>query len=187
MYENTPMTAAEQAGLLALLKARFEKNKKRHDGLTWEAVAERLQAHPDKLLSLQAMEKSGGEPDVAGLDPRTGACLFYDFSAESPKGRRSLCYDREALESRKDFPPAGNVLDAAAEMGISLMTEEEYRHLQTLGTFDQKSSNWLLTPPAIRALGGAIFADFRYATVFIYHNGASSYYAIRGFRGVLRV
>jgi hypothetical protein len=177
----------EGAELLKVLKSRFEKHGNRHKGIEWADVQKRLDANRKKLWSLHAMEATGGEPDVVGHDKKTGEYLFYDCSVESPKGRRSLCYDREALDSRKEFKPANNAVDMAAAMGIELLTEEQYRMLQELGKFDLKTSSWLLTPASIRKLGGAIFADFRYDHVFIYHNGASSYYAARGFRGALRV
>lgn len=181
------MAAKEHGELLKTLKARFEKNMNRHKGLEWDKIQARLQANPEKLWSLSEMERTGGEPDVVGLDSKTGEYIFYDCSAESPKGRRSLCYDREALESRKEFKPESSALDMAADMGIELLSEEQYRELQKLGDFDTKTSSWVKTPSGIRKLGGAIFADFRYDNVFIYHNGAESYYAVRGFRGSLRV
>jgi hypothetical protein len=173
--------------LLQTLKTRFKKNQERHKGIDWSKVQTRLEAHTEKLWSLYEMERTGGEPDVADHDKKTGEYIFYDCSAESPKGRRSVCYDREALDSRKEHKPKTSALDMAAEMGIELLTEEQYRNLQKLGKFDMKTSSWIKTPPAIRKLGGALFADFRYDTVFVYHNGASSYYAVRGFRGLLRV
>lgn len=173
--------------LLATLEARFRKHPTRHPGLEWATVRARLEAAPEKLRSLSEMEDSGGEPDVVRFDAETGELRFVDCAAESPKGRRSLCYDREALESRKDAPPADNALDRAAAMGIALLTEAEYRDLQALGEFDTKTSSWLLTPPEVRQLGGALFGDRRYGRVFTYHNGAPSYYAVRGFRGLLRV
>ena len=173
--------------LLTALKARFEKNMKRHKGLEWARVQARLETNTKKLWSLNEMERTGGEPDVAGHDKKTGEYIFYDCSAESPNGRRSICYDREALESRKEHKPANNAMDMAAAMGIELLTEEQYRELQKLGNFDMKTSSWLKTPSDIRKLGGAIFADFRYGNVFVYHNGAESYYGVRGFRGSLRV
>jgi hypothetical protein len=173
--------------LISVLKARFEKNKNRHIGLDWSNVQTKLEANPEKLWSLNEMERTGGEPDVVSHDEKTGEYIFYDCVAESPKGRRSLCYDREALDSRKEFKPENSAIDMAAEMGIELLTEEQYRELQQLGKFDTKTSSWIITPSDIRKLGGAIFADFRYNNVFIYHNGASSYYAVRGFRGSLRV
>ena len=176
------------------LKARFEKNMNRHKGLEWAKVQSRMcgmEANSEKLWSLNEMEKTGGEPDVIGHDKKTGEYIFYDCSAESPKGRRSICYDSEALESRKEHKPKSNAIDMAADMGIELLTEEQYRELQSLqmagGNFDTKTSSWVKTPSEIRKLGGAIFADYRYGNVFIYHNGAESYYAARGFRGLLRV
>ncbi|MBL7781053.1 MAG: DUF4256 domain-containing protein [Saprospiraceae bacterium] len=184
--ENHTLPAEETQALLHTLKTRFEKNMKRHEGLKWADVQARLQSRPEKLWSLYEMENTGGEPDVVGYDTASETFTFFDCSAESPKGRRSLCYDRESQESRKDFPPENNALDMAMEMGIELLTEEQYRALQLLGTFDTKTSSWLRTPADIRQLGGAIFADFRYGHVFVYHNGAQSYYAARGFRGVLR-
>jgi hypothetical protein len=173
--------------LLSALKARFEKTMNRHKDLEWAKVQAKLEANPEKLWSLNEMERTGGEPDVVGHDKTTGEYIFYDCSIESPKGRRSLCYDREALESRKEHKPENNVIDMAAAMGIELLTEEQYRELQKLGNFDAKTSSWVKTPADIRNLGGAIFADFRYGNVFVYHNGAESYYAARGFRGSLRV
>lgn len=181
------LSATERKDLFNTLKTRFEKNKNRHKGLEWDKVQARLETHPEKLWSLNEMEITGGEPDVVGFDKKTGEYIFYDCAAESPKGRRSLCYDREALESRKDYPPANNAMDVAAAMGITILTEDEYRSLQELGNFDTKTSSWLQTPTKIRELGGAIFGDFRYGQVFIYHNGASSYYAARAFRGSLKV
>ncbi|HMG32729.1 MAG TPA: DUF4256 domain-containing protein [Blastocatellia bacterium] len=173
--------------LLGALKARFEKNMNRHKGLEWDNVQAKLEANSESLWSLNEMERTGGEPDVVAYDKKTGEYIFYDCSAESPKGRRNVCYDREALESRKEFKPKDTALDMAAAMGIEILTEEQYRELQTLGNFDTKTSSWLKTPPEIRKLGGAIFGDRRYDHVFVYHNGASSYYAVRGFRGSLRV
>lgn len=173
--------------LLRILQARFEKNMSRHKGLEWIKVKERLIANTQKLWSLNQMEVSGGEPDVIGYDETTGECIFYDCSTESPKGRRSICYDGEALESRKANKPKNSAIDMASDMGIELLTEEQYRELQKLGNFDMKTSSWLKTPSGIRKLGGAIFADFRYGNVFVYHNGAESYYGARGFRGSLRV
>jgi hypothetical protein len=173
--------------LLKKLKARFEKNMNRHEGLEWADVQAKLEGNHEKLWSLHEMEATGGEPDVVGHDKETGEYIFYDCSAESPKGRRSVCYDREALESRKQHKPETSVMDMATAMGIELLTEEQYRELQELGNFDLKSSSWVQTPAAIRKLGGAIFCDRRYDTVFVYHNGAESYYAARGFRGALRV
>lgn len=174
-------------GLLEVLGARFAKNMSRHRGIAWAEVRARLEANPAKLRSLAAMEATGGEPDVVGRDQNTGEYLFCDCSAESPAGRRSLCYDREALEARKENRPRGSAAGMAAEMGIELLTEEQYRELQELGKIDTKTSSWVRTPAAIRKLGGAIFCDNRYATVFVYHNGAESYYAARGFRGSLKV
>jgi hypothetical protein len=173
--------------LLGALQARFGKNMRRHKGLDWPDVRARLEADAGKLRPLLAMEDSGGEPDVVGRDPKTGEYLFFDCSEESPKGRRSLCYDREALESRKEHKPKDSALDMAKAMGIAILTEAQYRELQTLGEFDAKTSSWVDTPPAIRKLGGALFCDRRFDQVFLYHNGAESYYAARGFRGCLRV
>lgn len=173
--------------LLGILKARFEKNMKRHSGLDWKDVQARLVADPGKLWSLSEMEETGGEPDVVGRDEKTGEYIFYDCSAESPRGRRSLCYDRESLDSRKEAKPRSSALDMAAEIGIEILNEQEYKVLQTLGEFDTKTSSWIRTPPGIRNLGGAIFSDRRFNHVFVYHNGAESYYAARGFRGSLRV
>jgi hypothetical protein len=173
--------------LLGLLRIRFEKNENRHKGLEWAKVLPRLEANPEKLWSLNEMERTGGEPDVVGHDKKTGEYIFYDCSAESPQGRRSLCYDREALDSRKEHKPKDSAVAMAAAMGIDLLTEEQYRELQKIGTFDTKTSSWIKTPSNIRQLGGALFCDHRYGTVFTYHNGAESYYAARGFRGSLRV
>jgi hypothetical protein len=173
--------------LLKILKARFEKNRNRHLGLEWVQIQARLEVHAEKLWSLNEMERTSGEPDVVGIDEATEGFLFYDCSAESPKGRRSVCYDREALESRKEFKPENNVIDMATAMGIELLTEEQYRDLQKLGEFDLKTSSWIKTPFEIRKRGGAIFCDRRYDHVFVYHNGADSYYGVRGFRGALRV
>jgi len=173
--------------LLRTLKARFEKNMNRHKGLEWGQVQARLEANPERLWSLNEMERTGGEPDVVGHDKTTGEYIFYDCSAESPKSRRSLCYDHEALESRKEYKPENSALDMAAAIGIEILTEEQYRELQKLGNFDTKTSSWVKTPSDIRKLGGALFCDRRYNTVFVYHNGAESYYAARGFRGSLRV
>jgi hypothetical protein len=179
------LSSAQREALLSTLKARFEKNMQRHEGLEWAAIAAKLDAK--KISSLSEMESTGGEPDVVGYDKKTGEYIFYDCAAESPKGRRSVCYDRAALESRKEQKPENSAIDMAAAMGIELLTEEQYRELQQLGDFDLKTSSWVKTPAAIRKLGGALFADRRYNTVFVYHNGASSYYAVRGFRGSLRV
>jgi hypothetical protein len=173
--------------LFSVLKARFEKNMDRHKGMIWAEVQSKLEANPEKLLSLDEMEETGGEPDVIGYDKKTGEYIFYDCSAESPKGRRSVCYDHDALESRKEHKPANSAIALAAAMKIEILTEEQYRELQQLGNFDTKTSSWVMTPPSIRKLGGAVFCDRRYNTVFLYHNGAESYYAARGFRGSLRV
>lgn len=181
------MKPAQRDELLALLEARFKKNKARHKGLEWDAVRTRLVASPARLRSLHEMEATGGEPDVIGRDPDSGQFLFFDCSAESPSGRRSVCYDREGLESRKEHRPANSAVDMAAAMGIEILNEEQYRLLQTLGSFDTRTSSWVSTPAAIRKLGGALFCDRRYGQVFVYHNGAQSYYAARAFRGVLRV
>jgi len=182
--EFSPWQAEE---LLKTLKSRFEKNMVRHPGLTWDDVQARLEANREKLWSLNEMERTGGEPDVVGHDETTGEIFFYDCSAESPSGRGNLCYDREALESRKENKPENSAMDMAVGMGIEMLTEEQYRELQKLGNFDSKTSSWLKTPPEVRKLGGALFGDFRYGRVFVYHNGASSYYGVRGFRGSLRV
>lgn len=187
MATKKQLSAEQRGELLDALKARFEKHTKRHKDIKWAEVQARLEANPDKLWSLGEMEKTGGEPDVVGHDQKTGEFLFYDCSAESPTGRRSICYDREALESRKANKPENSAMDMAAAMGIELLTEEEYRKLQKLGEFDKKTSSWVQTPPDIRERGGALFCDRRYGHVFVYHNGADSYYAARGFRGSLRV
>ena len=187
MGTNKELSEEQQSTLLKTLKSRFEKNKDRHKNIQWEEVQTRLESATGKLWSLHEMESSGGEPDVVGYDAQTGAFVFYDCSAESPKGRRSICYDREALESRKEHKPKDSAIEMAKSMGIEILTEEEYRSLQKLGKFDMKSSSWVATPPAIRKLGGALFCDYRYDTVFLYHNGAESYYAARGFRGSLTV
>lgn len=184
---NKELSQEQREELLRTLKARFEKNMNRHKGLEWAKVQAKLEATTEKLWSLNEMEVTGGEPDVVSHDNMTGEYIFYDCSVESPKGRRSVCYDREALESRKNHKPENNAIDMATAMGIELLTEEEYRELQKLGNFDLKSSSWVQTPANIRKLGGAIFCDYRYETVFVYHNGAESYYAARGFRGSLRV
>ncbi|MDX9899843.1 MAG: DUF4256 domain-containing protein [Spirochaetia bacterium] len=181
------INALERSSLLAALKTRFEQNMRRHKGLSWPSLEKRLETMPEKLWSLNEMERTGGEPDVVGKDSKTDEFIFFDCSSESPKGRRSLCYDREGMESRKDFKPETTAMDMAAAMGIRILSEEQYRTLQSLGEFDLKTSSWIQTPPAIRSLGGAIFADRRYNTVFVYHNGAQSYYESRGFRGSLRV
>lgn len=181
------MNAKQLEELLSVLKARFEKNMSRHKGLAWDKVQARLEANAEKLPSLNEMEVTGGEPDVVGFDKKTGEFIFYDCSAETPKGRRSTCFDREGLDSRKEHKPENNAVDMAAAMGIEILSEEQYRQLQQLGEFDLKTSSWIQTPATIRQLGGALFADRRYDSVFVYHNGAQSYYAVRGFRGVLRV
>ena len=187
MQRAKDMKAKQREELLRALKARFEKNMNRHKGREWAKVQAKLEANPEKLWSLNEMERTGGEPDVVGYDKKTGEYIFYDCSAESPKGRRSVCYDREALESRKEFKPKDTAMDLAAAMGIEILTEEQYRALQKLGNFDTKTSSWVKTPSDIRKLGGALFCDRRYDTVFVYHNGAESYYAARGFRGSLKV
>lgn len=184
---NRELSTDQRETLLSTLKARFEKNPKRHHGLEWAKVEAKLQADPEKLWSLNAMEESGGEPDVVGYDPETDEYIFYDCTAESPQGRRSLCYDRAALDARKANKPANSALDLAAELGVALLSEEEYRALQKLGDFDTKTSSWISTPADIRKRGGALFCDRRYGHVFVYHNGADSYYASRGFRGSLRI
>ena len=181
------LSPAQREGLLRSLKARFEKNMNRHKGLDWAKVQAKLEANPQKLRSLNEMETTGGEPDVVGHDKKSGEYIFYDCSAESPKGRRSVCYDREALEARKEHKPKDSAVGMATAMGIELLTEEQYRELQKLGAFDLKTSSWVKTPPEIRKLGGALFCDRRYDHVFLYHNGADSYYAARAFRGSLRV
>jgi hypothetical protein len=181
------LSSAHREELLKTLKARFEKNMNRHKGLEWAKVQARLEADTTKLWSLNEMENTGGEPDVVGYDKKTGEYIFYDCSAESPKGRRSICYDREALESRKEHKPANSAVGMADDMGVELLTENQYRELQQLGNFDLKTSSWITTPPDIRKLGGALYCDRRYNHVFLYHNGAESYYAARGFRGSLRV
>lgn len=181
------LSPAQIEKLLGALKARFENNMSRHKNIEWAEVQKKLKSNPAKLWPLNEMERTGGEPDVVGCDKKTGEYIFYDCSAESPKDRRSLCYDQEALESRKENKPGGSALDMATVMGVEILTEEQYRELQKLGKFDQKTSSWVKTPEAIRKLGGAIFCDRRYETVFTYHNGAESYYAARGFRGLLKV
>jgi hypothetical protein len=181
------LSPEQREELLTALKARLEKNMNRHKGLEWAKVQAKLEAHADKLWSLNEMERTSGEPDVVGHDKKTGEYIFYDCSAESPKGRRSVCYDREALDSRKEHKPKDSAMNMAAAMGIELLTEEQYRELQKLGEFDTKTSSWVKTPSDIRKLGGAIFCDRRYNHVFVYHNGAESYYAARAFRGSLRV
>jgi hypothetical protein len=184
---NITLSKKQREELLRTLQDRFKKNMNRHKGLAWAQVQARLEADAQKLWSLHEMERTGGEPDVVAQDNKTGEYIFYDCSPESPKGRRSLCYDHEALEARKEHKPQGNALDTAAAMGIEVLTEEQYRDLQKLGNFDSKTSSWVKTPGAIRKLGGALFCDRRYDTVFLYHNGAESYYAARAFRGCLRV
>lgn len=181
------LSAGEHAGLLKTLKARFEKHKNRHKGIAWADVEAKLEAGPARLWSLYRMEETGGEPDVVGYDKKTGEYLFMDCSAETPKGRRSICYDPEAQEARKEHKPHDNAIGMAEDMGIEMLTEEQYRELQKLGTFDAKTSSWIKTPSDIRKLGGALFCDWRYGHVFVYHNGAQSYYASRGFRGLLKV
>ncbi len=186
-HHQKTLPPARQEELFGILKARFSKNKNRHKDIPWEKVQEKLESSPGKVWSLNEMEETGGEPDVVGYDAATKEYIFYDCSPESPKGRRSLCYDREALDARKTHKPANSALDMAEEMGVEILNEKEYRELQTLGNFDTKTSSWVLTPPAIRKLGGAIFGDYRFGQVFIYHNGADSYYGARGFRASLRV
>jgi len=181
------LSTQERESLLKTLKDRFAKNMNRHKGVDWSRVQARLETRPEKMRSLHEMEETGGEPDVTGYDKKSGEYIFYDCSAESPDGRRSVCYDREGLESRKEHKPKNSAIDMAAEIGIDILTEEQYRELQSLGSFDAKTSSWIQTPSDIRKLGGALFADFRYGSVFVYHNGAQSYYAVRGFRGALRV
>jgi len=187
MKNKKELSPEQRNQLLGLLKTRFEKNMNRHKGMEWADAQAKLEANPEKLWSLHEMEKTGGEPDIVGRDQKTGEYIFYDCSPESPKGRRSLCYDREALESRKENKPKDNAMDLAAAMGVELLTEAQYRELQTLGNFDTKTSSWVNTPSEIRKLGGALFCDRRFNTVFVYHNGAESYYAARAFRGSLRV
>jgi len=184
---NKELSQEQKEQLIDILKARFEKNMHRHENIEWSQVETKLDASAYKLWSLNEMEKTGGEPDVVAFDGKTGEYVFYDCSLESPKGRRSICYDRKAQDSRKEHKPKNNVEDMADEMGVELLTEEQYRDLQKLGNFDTKTSSWIKTPPDIRYLGGAVFADFRYGKVFVYHNGAESYYAARGFRGSLKV
>jgi hypothetical protein len=181
------LTSEQSEELLRVLKVRFEKNMKRHKGLEWAKVQARLEANAGKLWSLNEMEKTGGEPDVVGHDKKTGEFIFYDCTPESPKGRRSFCYDHEALESRKEHKPENSAIQMASDMGVEVLTEEQYRELQSLGSFDAKTSSWIKTPADVRKLGGAIFCDLRFGRVFVYHNGAESYYAARGFRGSLRV
>ncbi|PJJ10081.1 uncharacterized protein DUF4256 [Flavobacterium sp. 1] len=187
METKKELSQEKSTALLQILKTRFEKNIDRHKDLKWENIQPKLEANSEKLWTLSEMEATGGEPDVVGYDNNTEEYIFYDCSVESPAGRRSYCYDREALDKRKENKPKNSVLDVASAMGIELLSEDQYRDLQKLGKFDNKTSSWIVTPTAIRKLGGAIFADFRYGTVFVYHNGADSYYAARGFRGSLRV
>lgn len=181
------LSTEEKDSLLKILKTRFEKNMGRHPGIKWEEVQVRLENNPEKLWSLDQMELTEGEPDVVDFDEKSGEFIFYDCSPESPKGRRSLCYDRAALDARKEYKPANSIMDMAADMGVEVLTEEQYRYLQTLGNFDLKTSSWIITPPEIRKRGGALFGDRRYDHVFTYHNGADSYYAARGFRSALKV
>lgn len=187
MSTKKQLSSEQCEKLLKTLKNRFEKNMNRHKSLEWERVQVKLESHTEKLWSLSEMERTGGEPDIIGLDKKTNQYIFCDCSEESPKGRRSLCYDREALDARKEFKPKDTAIDMATTMGVEILTEEEYRELQQLGSFDTKTSSWLETPTEVRKLGGAIFADRRYNHVFVFHNGADSYYASRGFRGLLRV
>lgn len=184
---NKELSQEQREELLSILKMRFEKNMHRHEGLEWSKIEEKLNAHPEKLWSLYEMERTEGEPDVVDFDEKNDVYIFCDCSPESPKGRRSVCYDREALESRKKHKPENNAMDMAADMGIEILTEEQYRALQQLENFDKKTSSWIQTPADIRALGGALFCDYRFGHVFVYHNGADSYYGVRGFRGLLRV
>ena len=187
MKTKKELSPAQREELLRTLKARFEKNMDRHKGLDWAKVQSRLDANPERVWSLNEMERTGGEPDVVGHNKKTGEYMFYDCSAESPKGRRSVCYDREALEARKEHKPKDSAVDMAVAIGVELLTEEQYRELQELGEFDTKTSSWVKTPVDIRKLGGALFCDRRYGHVFVYHNGAESYYAARAFRGMCRV
>ena len=187
MNPKYKLSPEQKIELIKILNTRFEKNPKRHDNIKWEDVQKKLESNPEKLWSLNEMERTEGEPDVVGYDEKSREYLFIDCSAESPKGRRSLCYDRDALNSRKEHKPANSAIDLANEIGLEILTEEQYRGLQTLGNFDLKTSSWIKTPNEIRKLGGAIFCDKRYNTVFLYHNDAESYYAARGFRGILRV
>jgi hypothetical protein len=187
MGNNNGLSPAQSSGLIETLKSRFVNNIDRHKNIEWEKVQRKLESNAEKLWALNEMESTGGEPDVVGMDIDTGEYIFYDCSAESPKGRRSVCYDSEALEARKEFKPKNSAIGMARDMGIEMLSEEQYRYLQQLGKFDTKTSSWIKTPAEIRELGGALFCDFRYNTVFVYHNGAESYYAARGFRGALRV
>jgi Protein of unknown function (DUF4256) len=185
--ENKKLSSEQHTVLIVVLKDRFEKNSNRHNGIEWAKVQAKLEAKPEKMWSLNEMERTGGEPDVVGYDKKTNEYIFYDCSAESPKERRSFCYDRQALDARKENKPKNSAMDMATAMGIQILTEEQYRELQQLGKFDTKTSSWIKTPAEIRKLGGALFADYRYDHVFVYHNGAESYYAARAFRGSLRV
>jgi hypothetical protein len=185
--KKNSLSVDQKEALLDVLRVRFEKNMNRHKSLEWNKIQEKLEANPEKLYSLDEMERTEGEPDVVGYDANSNEFIFFDCSPESPKGRRSICYDHEALEKRKENKPKDSAINLASEMGIEILNEEQYRELQKLGEFDTKTSSWIATPATIRNLGGAIFADFRYKTIFIYHNGADSYYAARGFRGSLRV
>ena len=187
MNDKKELSSEQREDLLGTLQMRFEENMQRHKGLDWVDVYARLETQPGKLWSLSEMERTGGEPDVIGRDEKTGEIIFCDCSKQTPSGRRNICYDNEALEARKKFKPENSAMNLAAEMGITILTEEEYRYLQTLGEFDTTTSSWVVTPPAIRKLGGATFCDRRYNHVFLYHNGADSYYGVRGFRGLLRV
>ena len=187
MSVETKLSPEQQSELINILKIRFEKNSVRHENINWENVQKKLESNPEKLWSLHEMERTEGDPDVVAYDKKTDEYLFFDCSAESPKGRRSLCYDRKALDSRKENKPANSAIDLANEIGIEILDEAQYRHLQSLGNFDLKTSSWVKTPENIRKLGGALFCDKRYNTVFLYHNGAESYYAARGFRGSLKV
>lgn len=187
MASKKELTARQREELINTLKQRFEKNMKRHKGITWAEVQKRLESNPSKLWSLNEMENTGGEPDVTGIDKKTGEIIFCDCSEESPKGRRSVCYDREGLDSRKEHKPKNNAMDMANEMGIEMLDEEQYRELQKIGPFDAKTSSWIRTPESIRELGGALFADYRFGNVFVYHNTAPSYYAARGFRGRIKI
>jgi len=187
MKEKKQLSKSDSDALIKILKARFEKNMQRHKGIAWKNVQDKVKEMPEKLWSLNEMEKTGGEPDVVGQDKKTGEFIFFDCSTESPKERRSICYDKKALDSRKENKPKHSAIEMANEMGIAILNEEQYRQLQELGDFDTKTSSWIETPAKIRSLGGAIFGDWRYDTVFIYHNGAESYYAARGFRGYLKV
>jgi hypothetical protein len=187
IHMKKKLPTSQQQELISILKTRFEKNRMRHKGIEWAAVQKKLEASPEKLWSLNEMELTGGEPDVVAFDKKSGEYVFYDCAAESPKGRRSVCYDHEALEKRKEHKPENSAIEMAKDMGIELLTEEQYRELQQLGEFDLKTSGWIVTPAPIRKLNGALFCDRRYDTVFVYHNGAESYYAARGFRGSLRV